>query len=45
MLQKYNVNVAGVGPIPVAAYSLEDALEILQAYIDKHSLDWKIENE
>jgi hypothetical protein len=39
MLQKYNVNVAGVGTIPVTAYSLKDALEILQAYIDKHSLD------
>ena len=45
MLQKYNVNVTGIGPIPVAAYSLKEALEILQAYIDKHSLDWKIENE
>lgn len=39
MLQRYNVNVAGIGPIPVAAYSLKEAFEILQAYIDKHSLD------
>ena len=39
MLQKFNINVAGIGAIPVAAYSLKDALEILQAYIDKHSLD------
>ena len=45
MLQKYNVNVAGIGLIPVAAHSLKEALEIMQAYIDKHSLDWKIENE
>lgn len=39
MLQKYNVNVIGIGSIPVAAYSLKEALEIIQAYIDKHSLD------
>ena len=39
MLQKYNINVAGIGPILVTAYSLKEALEIMQAYIDKHSLD------
>lgn len=39
MLQKYNINVAGIGSIPVSAYSLKEALEIMQAYIDKHSLD------
>ena len=39
------VNVSGLGQIPVSAYSWEEALEIVQAYLDKRSLNYIIENE
>ena len=42
MLENYNFTVAGIGNVPISAYSWEQAREIIQAYIDKHSLDWVI---
>lgn len=39
MLERFNIPVTGIGNIPVTAYSLKEAEEILQAYIDKRSLD------
>lgn len=41
MLQTYYFDI-GDKNIPVSAYSLQEAQEILQAYIDKRSLDWTI---
>lgn len=43
MLENYNFIVTGIGNIPISAYSLQEAEEILQAYIDKHSLNWTVE--
>ena len=42
MLQNFNIKVIGRGYIPVQASSYNEAKEILQAYIDKHSLNWII---
>lgn len=39
MIQTYNIKVINVGTISVSAYSLDEAREILQAYIDKKSLN------
>jgi hypothetical protein len=44
MLENFNITIAGVGDIPVSANSWQEAQEIVQAYIDKHSLDWVITN-
>lgn len=43
MLKEYNFKTQKGNIIPVCAYSLQEAREILQAYIDKHSLDWIVE--
>lgn len=45
MLEEFNFTIAGVGDVPVSAYSWKEAEEIIQAYIDKHSLDWVITYE
>ena len=42
MNQIFNITVSGIGDIPVSADSWEEAEEIVQAYIDKRSLDWVI---
>lgn len=42
MNQTFNIPVSGIGDIPVSANSWEKAEEIVQAYIDKRSLDWVI---
>ena len=39
MLQKFNFKIAGIGDIPISASSWDEAREILQAYIDKRSLN------
>ena len=42
MLQKFNIKIYngyGIGTIPISAHSLKEAFDIVQAYIDKHSLD------
>ena len=39
MNQTFNITVSGIGDIPVSANSWEEAEEIVQAYIDKRSLD------
>ncbi len=41
-METFNITVAGVGNIPVSATSWEEAIEIVQAYADKRSLDWVI---
>lgn len=41
VLQTYYFDIGGKN-IPVSAHSLQEAQEILQAYIDKRSLDWTI---
>lgn len=41
-METFNITVAGIGDIPVSANSWEEAIEIIQAYIDKRSLDWII---
>lgn len=45
MLQTFNIPVTGIGIIPVSAFSWEEALEIVQAYLDKRSLNYTIEDE
>ena len=45
MNETFNFNIAGVGTIPVSSTSWKEALDILQAYIDKRSLDWIIKDE
>lgn len=45
MIRVFTVNVSGLGKIPVSAYSWEEALEIVQAYLDKRSLNYTIEDE
>jgi len=45
MLQTFNIPVTGIGTIPVSAFSWEEALEIVQAYLDKRSLNYTIEDE
>ena len=42
MNQIFNIPISGIGNIPVSADSWEEAEEIVQAYIDKRSLDWVI---
>ena len=42
MIETFNFTIAGVGDIPVSACSWKQAQEIIQAYIDKHSLNWII---
>jgi len=42
MNQIFNITISGIGDIPVSADSWEEAEEIVQAYIDKRSLDWVI---
>lgn len=44
-METFNVKVSGLGLIPVSAFSWEEALEIVQAYLDKRSLDYTIEYE
>ena len=44
-METFNVNVKGLGLIPVSAFSWEEALEIVQAYLDKRSLNYTIEDE
>ena len=44
MLKEFKVPVIGKQPIPVTASTFKEAQEILQAYIDKRSLDWIIDN-
>ena len=39
MNQIFNIKISGIGDIPVSADSWEAAEEIVQAYIDKRSLD------
>ena len=41
-MEIFNITIAGIGNIPVSAVSWEEAAEIVQAYIDKRSLDWVI---
>lgn len=41
-METFNITIAGIGDIPVSANSWEEAIEIIQAYIDKRSLDWII---
>jgi hypothetical protein len=38
-MELYNFKVSGLGIFSIAAYSLKEAEEILQAYIDKRSLN------
>lgn len=45
MLENYNITISGIGDIPVSAGSWKEAEEIVQAYIDKRSLDWIITYE
>ena len=45
MIQTFNFKIAGIGIVPISAYSWEEAREILQAYIDKRSLNWIIDYE
>lgn len=40
MLEVYNFTIAGIGNVPVAASSWKEAEEIIQDYLDKHSLDY-----
>ena len=44
-METFNVKVGGLWLIPVSAFSWEEALEIVQAYLDKRSLNYIIENE
>lgn len=39
MLKKFKIPIVGKQPIPVTAFTLEEAQEIVQAYIDKRSLN------
>ena len=39
MLKEFKIPIVGKNPIPVTAFTLEEAQEILQAYIDKRSLN------
>ena len=39
MLKEFKIPIIGKNPIPVTAFTLEEAQEILQAYIDKRSLN------
>ena len=41
-MKTFNVYVSNVGNIPVFASSWEEAIQIVQAYIDKRSLNWTI---
>lgn len=41
-MEIFNITISGIGDIPVSADSWEEAEEIVQAYIDKRSLDWVI---
>lgn len=38
-METFNIKVKNVGIIPVSAVSLEEAIDIIQAYIDKRSLN------
>lgn len=42
IMETFNISITGIGDIPVSADSWEEAEEIVQAYIDKRSLDWVI---
>lgn len=44
-METFNIKVKNVGVIPVSAVSWEEAVDIIQAYIDKRSLNWVIEYE
>lgn len=39
IMETFNITIVGVGNITVSADSLDEAIEIVQAYIDKRSLD------
>lgn len=39
MLKEFKIPIVGKESIPVMAFTLQEAQEILQAYIDKRSLD------
>lgn len=41
-METFNITISGIGDILVSADSWEAAEEIVQAYIDKRSLDWVI---
>ena len=41
-METFNIKIKGREPIPVSAPSWQDAVDIVQAYIDKRSLDWII---
>ena len=38
-METFNIKIKNIGIIPVSASSLEEAIDIIQAYIDKRSLD------
>ena len=42
MMETFNITIAGIGDIPVSANSWEEAEQIVQAYLDKRSLDYVI---
>lgn len=42
MLKNYNFTIIGIGNVLISAHSWYEAQQIIQAYIDKHSLDWVI---
>ena len=44
-METFNVKIKNVGTFPVSAGSWDEAIEIVQAYIDKRSLDWIISYE
>lgn len=41
-METFNVTIAGIGNVPVSADSWKEAVEIIQAYADKRSIDWTI---
>jgi hypothetical protein len=38
-MEIFNIKIKNIGIIPVSALTKEDAIEIVQAYIDKRSLN------
>lgn len=44
-METFNIKIKDKGIIPVSAPTWQDAIDIVQAYIDKRSLDWIINYE
>lgn len=44
-METFNFTIAGIGDIPVSADSWKEASDIIQAYMEKRSLDYIITYE